>query len=350
MAGLVGVTTRTLRTWKGLAPEEVRPGPVPRSPEKLRGDLWRVARAWHRIGRGCGEGTVYEALKGEVSLRRVREVLSALKARRRRVKRRLAYERRVHVTVHVRDALWSQDATHLGRCSRDPGLAEANVPFGDTFEPSDEPLRGVQAEAIKDVASTKLVDARVGPPATGEDVVAMLEKMRVERGLPLVYSSDNGVYVCERVRAYLAEQRVVHLRTLPRTPQHNAWSERGFGELKQETGLGRGVVLQDDDEARARAVRGWCRIDTQRPRTSRGGLTASQLDATLPRWQSRVRREVFWTEACAAIDRLTKDASNKRERRMLEREAIFATLERHGLVTRTRGGATQPAVKAEVNW
>jgi transposase InsO family protein len=292
---------------------------------------------------------VHAALQGEVSLRRVREALRALKARWRRVQRRLAEERRVHVVVHALDALWSQDATHLGRCARDPGLPEQNVPFGEVLGAPQGPLRAVQGEVVKDVASTELVDVRVGPPATGEDVVAMLEAMRIERGLPLVHATDNGVYACRRVREYLAAHQVVHLRSLPRTPQHNAWVERSNGELKLEAGLGAGVVLRDDDEARDRVEPARRRLNEQRPRTSRGGLTAAQLDASLPHWQSRVSREVFWKEACSTIERLTKDASNERERRMREREAIFCTLEKFGLVTRTRGGTAQPAVKAEVN-
>ena len=333
-----------------LAPGEVRPGPAPCPAEELNGDLWRVARTWRRLGRACGERAVHAALAGEVPLRRVREALRALKARRRRVQRQLAAARRVHVVVHARDAVWSQDATHLGRCPRDPGLPEANVPLRELSGAPQGPLRAVQGEVVKDVASTELVDVRVGPPATGEDVVAVLEALRVERGLPLVHATDNGVYACRRVREYLAAHQVVHLRSLPRTPQHNAWVERSNGELKQETGLGRGVVLRDDDEARDRVERARRTLNEHRPRTSRGGLTAAQLDASLPHWQARVRREVFWNEACSAIERLTKDANNERERRMREREAIHCTLEEFGLVTRTRGGERQPAVKPEGNW
>jgi len=350
VAGLAGVSSRALRTWRGLAPGDVRPGPAPCPPDELRRDLWRVARTWRRIGRGCGERAVHAVLVGEVSLRRVRAALRDLKARRRRVQRRLAEARRVHVVVHARDVLWSQDATHLGRCPRGPGAGEASVGLRGLGGSPGEALGAVQAESIKDVASTELVDVRVGSPARAAEVVAMLEGLRRARGLPLVHSTDNGVYVSQLVRAYLAGHQVVHLRNLPRTPQHNAWAERGFGELKQETGLGRGVVLSDVEKARARVAKACRRINQERPRTSRGGLTATQLDATLPRWQAQVSREAFWTAACAAMEELTKDASNERERRLLEREAVFATLEAFGLVTRTRGGASRPAVKAEGNW
>lgn len=359
------MTPRGMRMWKTLAPEARPPGPRPCAKDEQRRTLWLVARVWHRHGRGKGEGRLCAALEGRVQRRRVREVLSALKRRRRRIERRRAEERRVHVTVHARDVLWVQDATHLGRSpepvapvveateghvsSPDAGAAWSDVGLEDPGVSSTTRLVAVQGEVIKDVASTRLLDVRVGRPSTGQDIVAMLEDLRVTRGLPLVYGTDNGSpYVCALVQDWLCAHMVVHLPSLPHTPQHNAFAERAIGELKQDSGLGKGVVLRDDDEARARVERSRCRIDA-RPRASRGGLTAAELDESLPPWDRAVSREAFWREACAAIEQGLMSAASKRERRMRTREAVLATMERFGLATRTRGEARRLAVKAEVN-
>ena len=65
------------------------------------------------------------------------------------------------IRVMLRDAVWSMAATHLGR------------------EPSG---RQVQDEVVREVASTRTIGVSVGRPATGEDVVALLERIRRERG------------------------------------------------------------------------------------------------------------------------------------------------------------------------
>jgi hypothetical protein len=56
---------------------------------------------------------------------------------------------------------------------------------------------------------------------------------RTRGELPLALAVDRGSqYENEDVRDYLDRRQVVLLPRLPRTPQHNAWSERGIRELK----------------------------------------------------------------------------------------------------------------------
>ena len=176
------------------------------------------------------------------------------------------------------------------------------------------------------------MDMRVGREATAHDVVAMLEEACRERaGLPLVYSTDNGgPYRSRALPAYLASNRVVHLRNLPHTPQHNAWAERAIGELKGHCGLGKGVVLDSLETAALRVADSRERLDSRRLRASRGWRTAQEGDRTAPRWYPAVSRERFYTAARAAIARAMAGCTTERGRRHAAGEAIFATLERFG--------------------
>ena len=56
-------------------------------------------------------------------------------------------------------------------------------------------------------------------------------------------------YVSKLLEHYAARHRIVLLFNEPRTPQHNARVERRHGELKAESGLGKGVVLLGHEQA-----------------------------------------------------------------------------------------------------
>jgi transposase InsO family protein len=305
---------------------------------------------------------VYDALEGAVARRVVRRLLVLLKARRR-LRRRQGEERdRVSILVQARDVLWSLDATHLGR--------DAN---GE-----------VQAEALRDPASTSALSLSAGRPSTGKEVVRLLEHTAQERGgEPLVLAIDGGSnYRSEEVRQWADEHKVVLLKSEPRVPQHNAWVERGHRELKEDAELGRGCVLEalpcarwtvigghrelvdgwsgateGSDLAREAGadtrkvacegeLPGWCKrlkrsmvvLNEHRARSSRGGFTAYALDAVLPRGDHWVCRESFHRTVCRNVELAELGAKDKRARRRARRNAILCTLEEHGLVRRTRGG------------
>lgn len=197
-----GVTVGTLRRWERAAEDEAPPASLGRPPttQAERDDVKQlVASELDRQGWTAGEAAVQRSL-GPVPLRLVRSALRDLKAERRRVQARRIRRQRTSIEVHARDALWSLDATHLGR---------------------DEKRTAVQAEVIREVASTRSLEIQVGPAASGAQVVALLERCRVQRGcLPLVLATDNGSdYTSSEVGSYLAKHQVVHLRSRPHTPQ-----------------------------------------------------------------------------------------------------------------------------------
>ena len=345
-----------------------RPSDLARMPRTV---LWKVARAWRELGRASGEQTVHAAVEGCVSVRIVRVVLKRLKADRARFLRRRRERERTSMSVLARNTVWALDATHLGR---DQG--------GE-----------VQGEVLKDCASTKILSVSVGRPSDAGDVIMMLDCACRERGArPLVLVTDNGpAYRSKEVGQWCDTHGIAQLFTLPHTPEHNAVAERAHGEIKQETGLGKGSVLEpllcarwmlsdhvqqvwpigmersplavcrrEGWPARTHSdphelVPRWCRqlarsvqrLNESRPRASRAYMTAAQLDAILPSGDDLVCRESFLRAVSRNAVLAVRDAPNARAQRRARRESILCTLERYGLARRTRGGRPWPAAKVE---
>ena len=324
------MTLRTLRNWKRLDPEEpVAPPGRPRLGEDRLNEIRRLVRAQLDLqGWGTGEEPIHRALGGHWPRARVRRVLRELKQAHRRHEREVRAAVRTSVAVHYRDAIWSMDATHLGR---------------------ELPGRAIQGEIVREVASTRTIGMAVGRAATGAEVVTVLERVAHERhGCPLVLITDNGgAYVSGAVGRWCQAHRVLHLFSMPRTPQHNAASEHGMRELKHDAGLGKGELVLDVDQALAALRASRDRIDTCRLRRTCGWRTAVQADCSTPHWSVRVSRRELWEWATCAIDRALQDCPGKRARRRAVREAIYATLAHFAVITRTRGGRPWPAQVAE---
>jgi hypothetical protein len=229
----------------------------------------------------------------------------------RRTTRRLLLEatREGH-EVFYRDTIWAQDATHVGRL---------------------EDGKEVQAEVATDRGTTATVIAAVGPPATGETLKGHLEAAKQERGgLPLVWQSDEGG-ANRSIDDYLEAELVIHLRSRVHTPTDNPAAEHKNRELLEESGLGKGTRLQDTREAHARLAPARQRIDRGRLRASRGWKTAAELDRERPRADTTVDRRAFYEEACAAMRDAVLGLDDAREIREAEQDAIWRTLEKHGL-------------------
>jgi hypothetical protein len=224
---------------------------------------------------------------------------------------------RVSLTVHFRDVLWAEDGGQFGTVAGDPLLAEI----------------------LRDVATTKTLAVGIGP-ATGEDLVALLQYMKSTRGiLALVLSVDNGGPQKSRELAdYCEQEGVIVLRNLPRTPRHNPFAERTIRELREESGLDANTPLKDEAEGMARLQAAWRRLDNRHYRPKHGYRTAATVDKETPGWYPQVDRARFYAAARKAIEEAVRGCSTARARRLAEREAIFRTLEDFGLVSRTRGG------------
>ena len=327
VALLLGVTGRTLLNWEGQVGREARPPGRPgHGPEHVRRALMLVRRELKRQGWTAGWRAIVQALGAVLPVRLIQQCVARWKAwRTRRIrKRRLRLRQRVE--VHARDALWCLDATQVGRKDLDPILAE--IP--------------------RDVGSHKTLCLQVGPHATGEEIIDLLECIRNERGgLPLVLVTDNGpAYTSEVLRAYLWRHQVIHLRSLPRTPQHNPWSEHGNSEIKQEAGISSDTPIDSLEATTVRLLAAIHRLDDQRLRPSLG-TTNTERDRSLPRAYNRIDRGRFYATTRAAMRKAVGRQQGRRAQRRAEREAIYVSLESHGLVTRTRGDGRAMPIKGE---
>lgn len=322
----LGVSERTLRNWKSGALEPVKQiGRPALSPAKRFQARLKVARELHRQG-WPGWRPVMESLGPVVSARLVQESVSELKKRRAKRKRQWAEAKRIHVEVLSPNVVWAQDATHVGRLNRE----------------------AVQAEVIKDRATLGYVGVAVGPTARAEEILLILEEQKQRRGLPLVWATDNGSpYRDHRVEEYLKREKIVHLLSRPRLPQDNAAAEKGIRELKEESGLGKGVKLSCIEEAAKKLASSWEILDRRRPRGSKGYRTAEELGAQLPSWNGKIEREAFYEQACEAKEKAVKGGGTAREKRQAERQAVYETLEQFQLITRTRGGKPLKLVPKE---
>ena len=71
------------------------------------------------------------------------------------------------------------------------------------------------------------------------------------------------------------------------------------------------------------------------------------MDAGMPLAYNRVSRTIFYDETPRRMEMAVMNARSPREQRRAEREAILSTMEKHGLLIRTRGDQGRRGTKAE---
>jgi hypothetical protein len=325
LAGALHVSRRTLENWRHADPK--RRGRPPLPEPQQRAELACIAREVHRQGRKAGWRPVWKVLSGVARLSVVQRYVPALKRKRAQHRRRAREARRLHIQVHGENTLWSLDAAQMGRDLEGP----------------------VRAELVRDVGAHRTPGLTVSRSITHTTVIDTFElARRIQGTLPLVAGSDNGSENCnQHVAGYLREHQVIHLRSLPRVPQHNPWVEHTWGELRGETGIASDTRVDGVVDVERRLHTARHRLDHERWRPVRAPPSAHSGDKIGAQQYTPEQREIFYRTTCAAIEAATRDCKRKRERRKAEREAILATMERFGLITRTWGSRATSRVKCE---
>lgn len=320
LADALDVTAHWLRALRRRIERGEEPSPERGRPRHAQEERARVralverelecqgAVGWRRVLAGI------ERREGErtVSTMLVQQETAAAKRKARAGARRAIGRARVGHEVLARDAVWAQDATHLGR-----------VPTGEK----------VEAELATDCATTRTVIASAGLPASGDDVVALLERARAERGgLPLVWQSDGGgANRSDVVTRYLAAERVIHLLSRPHVPTDNPVAEAKNRELKEEAGLSSGARLRDAADAARRLSAALERVDAGRLRATRGYRTAEELDREMPCAHEVADRRAFYDDARSALEAAVLGLTDAKQIRKAQQDTIWRTLEEHHL-------------------
>lgn len=318
LAQRLEVTPRTLRNWRQMitAGGAARIG-RPRYPESLRQAARRSVSAQLEAQGYPGWRPIAFALP-ELPVRLVQESVHHIKACRRKNTAAIRAANRITTTVRVREALWTMDGTMAAK----RGSPDAQV--------------------VKDRGSLAYRAIRTGRAPCEDDVVSILRNTKAITGLPLVLGTDNAsIYCSAQAEEYLRQERVVHLRSLPRTPQHNGAAEIAMREAKEAMAVDRADV--------GRALRIAClAINRNRLRGSKGFKTSAQLDEELDVAYNVVNRKFFYEQCMKRVEKVRQSALPRSMKRRAEREVILATLQEYKLIERTRDGRPYRCENAEI--
>lgn len=317
LAKRLDVSVRTLHNWRSEA-QKASPSKLgrPRYTEAIhRQALWKVGRELIRQGYP-GWRAVAEALGDKVPVRLVQLYVQQFKLRHKKRQRVLRTKHRVSVKVKSKNIIWTQDGTHLGRLKK----------------------KSIEAQVIKDRGSQKIIGISVGPSAVADMVIDELEKIKSDRGLPLVWSTDNGsIYLDRKVSAYLKKEKVIHLKSLPQTPEHNGAAEIGMREIKGGSNLGKKRHLNGISEARDELEIIAKKLNENRLRASLNYETASMVDRKLTQVYTKDVRARFYDECMDAIGRVAQVSVPNRRKRLAVRNVVFEKLQEYGFIELKRG-------------
>lgn len=249
-----------------MSASSLRYSPQPDRNVELRQRIVALAQRHRRYG----VGLIYLKLRqaGErVNYKRVERVYTEARLQVR-------YRRRKKVPV--------ADRQPLVRPSWPNEVWSADFVFDRTAEG-----RVLKCLTIVDDATTEAVATVPARSMSGLAVTRVLDRLAIERGLPAVLRTDNGLEFCGRTMLTWAHERGVTLRLIePGKPNQNAFVESFNGRLRDEclnehwfTSVAQAQVL----------IEAWRReYNEERPKKGLGGLTPAQYAKRLIEERSTV--------------------------------------------------------------
>ena len=296
-ANLLQVTTRTLRSWKKNHNKEFKK----RGPCKTRAtlrELLKISREWQR--QGCpGSRPIIYALP-EIPVRRIREVVAALKLKKKRRFDKLKEKLRVSLIVHNPGTVTAIDAAAINK--------------GEDFI------------VTKDRGSLKITTTECGGPVKSDNTIGVLSELKSQGRLPYVVCSDNGSpFVSEKVAAFLTENKVVHLKSMPYVPEHNGSAESAVNDVK--------LLANDGNSLETACII----LNHRRKRKKLNYQTSNEFEQQNYKLCTEQERGEFFKATCTAINSAVLGIDCAHEKRKAERKAIFETMERFSLITINRG-------------
>jgi len=311
-ARLVGVCDKTIRNWRKEYLEDlnIKVGRPLRSLTMRLKLLKIVKEEWEHQGRP-GWRPIAEKLKGSpvdliqkyVSLLKKKERCKGWEYKKRRSKR---------TEVLYEGVVWTQDATYLK-----------------------ENKKRAYAEVLKDRCTLEILEAKRVNGLTAKNVEVILKS----RELPLVYMTDNGSSYCsKRMVKMLKNRKVIHLKSLPATPEHNGGSEIAVRELKRQI-----EILGDELPLEDRLSRAKETLNTKRLWRKHNYKTVREVSQTALLANKESLRDKIYREYEIELVKINKASHGKYKKRIEEREMIFSLLEKYKLVKRYRGSQNYAA-------
>lgn len=250
-----------------MSASSLRYQPVPDRNEALREKIVGLAHRHRRYGAGM----IYLKLRQEglrVNHKRVERLYSAahLQVRRRRRKKVAAGERQPLIRPGAANEVWSMDFV---------------------FDRSAEG-RALKCLTIVDDATHESVAIVPERAIGGLQLIRILDRLAVTRGLPKVIRTDNGKEFCGRTMLTWAHTNRVVLRLIePGKPNQNAYIESFNGRLRDECLNEHWFV----NLAHAKTIiEAWRReYNEERPKKTLGGLTPADYAKQLAAKSATVR-------------------------------------------------------------
>lgn len=296
-ANLLGVSSRTLRSWK----KDHRKAYNKRGRKKLEVTLlevFAITREWLRQGRPGSRPVIY-ALP-QLRIKVVRSVIAELKHRYKKRYEKIKVQERKTMHVHKPGFVTAMDGATITKGEdvivyRDRGSISTNI------EECENHLRA-------------------------NDTLRVLTKLKDNNRLPLVLCTDNGSPLCaEVVKDFLNENHVIHLRSLPRVPQQNGSAENAVQDFKK-------LVKSGSSNEAACLI-----LNKHRKRQKLGYKTSDEIEQENLVLCKKEDRALFFEATRTAIEIAVLGIDSAHEKRKAERNAIFETMERFSLITITRG-------------
>jgi transposase InsO family protein len=230
----------------------------------------------------------------------IREVIAALKLKKRKRFERRKQQSRESIVVHDVGTMTAMDAAALKK--------------GEDFI------------VYRDRKSLSVKTTECHGHQNSDDTIGVLTSLKDEGCLPLVLCTDNGSpFVSEKVETYLRGNKVVHLKSLPHVPQHNGSAESAVKDVK---------LLTKDGIPRELAC---VILNEKRRRMKLNYKTSNQVEQENLKLVTIEERALFFEATSMAIKTAVLGIECAHEKRKAERKAIFDTLESFSLITINRG-------------
>lgn len=309
VAAALNLTPRTLRSWKTLAKIKIKKTRGRRKVKVSLKEKIMIAREWQRQGYP-GSRPVIKALP-KVRVRVVREIIGKLKTRRNKRRAFIKFSMRQKVITKNAGTVIAMDGASL--------------------------RRGEDYIVYKDRSSLEINARACGGTLRSKATIETLKEMKNENKLPLVLCTDNGSPFCSKeVTDFLDKNYIIHLKNLPRVPQHNGACENAVKEFKSQ-------LIENFSVEKALN-----NLNENRKRQSLNWQTSIEFKKENFKEYSQDERMNFYTRVKEKIKSALVGIKSAKIKRKIEREEILKTMESYSLITIIRGNHYSPFEAEEI--